>query len=227
MYRQSISRITSKPLKSTFAFASILVTLIFFVPIKSESQTEPFHLLEATMEDIHSAYRSGRLTSHQLVQLYLDRISAFDKKGPGLNAIVTINPKALEDASRLDAAFKASGFVGPLHGIPVILKDQMDAKGMPTTLGSILLAAELYCVLILVISLVINVDPLERERLPREEDDKLPTVERFVVLIFPDAEHHALALVERLVEARHALLDVDRCTDGPHRRRELGQHGTV
>ena len=138
MYRKSTSRITSKPLKSTFAFASILLTLIFFVPIKSESQTKPFHLLEATIEDIHSAYRSGRLTSHQLVQLYLDRISAYDKKGPGLNAIITINPKALEDSNRLDAAFKASGFVGPLHGIPVILKDQMDAKGMPTTLGSIL-----------------------------------------------------------------------------------------
>jgi amidase len=138
MYRKSTSRITSKLLKSTFAFASILLTLIFFVPIKSESQTKPFHLLEATIEDIHSAYRSGRLTSHQLVQLYLDRISAYDKKGPGLNAIITINPKALEDANRLDAAFKTSGFVGPLHGIPVILKDQMDAKGMPTTLGSIL-----------------------------------------------------------------------------------------
>jgi amidase len=121
MYRKSTSRITSKLLKSTFAFASILLTLIFFVPIKSESQTKPFHLLEATIEDIHSAYRSGRLTSHQLVQLYLDRISAYDKKGPGLNAIITINPKALEDANRLDAAFKTSGFVGPLHGIPVIL----------------------------------------------------------------------------------------------------------
>src|SRR5690348_3947080 len=105
MYRKSTSRITSKPLKSTFAFASILLTLIFFVPIKSESQTKPFHLLEATIEDIHSAYRSGRLTSHQLVQLYLDRISAYDRKGPGLNAIITINPKALEDANRLDAAF--------------------------------------------------------------------------------------------------------------------------
>lgn len=138
MFQKSISRITPKPLKSTFAFAFILLALIFFVPIKSESQTKPFHLLEATIEDIHSAYRSGRLTSHQLVQLYLDRISAYDKKGPGLNAIITINPKALEDADRLDAAFKASGFVGPLHGIPVILKDQMDAKGMPTTLGSIL-----------------------------------------------------------------------------------------
>src|SRR5207244_3432103 len=55
-----------------------------------------------------------------------------------INAIITINPKALDDADRLDAALKTSGFVGPLHGIPILLKDQMDAKGMPTTLGSIL-----------------------------------------------------------------------------------------
>src|SRR5438132_12932851 len=101
-------------------------------------QAQPFHLEEATIDSVHNAYRSGRLTSHQLVQLYLNRIEAYDKKGPAINAVITINPKALEEADRLDAAFKASGFVGPLHGIPVILKDQMDAKGMPTTLGSIL-----------------------------------------------------------------------------------------
>jgi Asp-tRNA(Asn)/Glu-tRNA(Gln) amidotransferase A subunit family amidase len=138
MYEKSIPRLASKPLKSTVAFAFVLLALLFLAPSKSTSQTKPFHLLEATIEDIHSAYRSGRLTSHQLVQLYLNRIEAYDKKGPGLNAVLTINPKALEEADRLDTAFKASGFVGPLHGIPVILKDQMDAKGMPTTLGSIL-----------------------------------------------------------------------------------------
>jgi len=98
----------------------------------------PFRVLEATIDDIHSAYKSGRLTSHRLVQLYLDRIRAYDKKGPAINAIITINPKALEEADRLDAAFKASGLTGPLHGIPIVLKDQLNAKGMPTTLGSIL-----------------------------------------------------------------------------------------
>jgi len=98
----------------------------------------PFSVLEATIEDIHSAYKSGQLTARQLVQMYLDRIEAYDKKGPALNAIITVNSKALEEADRLDAAFKASGLVGPLHGIPVILKDQADAQGMPTTLGSVL-----------------------------------------------------------------------------------------
>ena len=105
---------------------------------KPAKSTAPFNVLEATIDDIHSAYKSGRLTSQQLVRMYLDRIEAYDKKGAAINAIITVNPKALEEADRLDAAFKASGFVGPLHGIPVIIKDQADAKGMPTTLGSLL-----------------------------------------------------------------------------------------
>jgi Asp-tRNA(Asn)/Glu-tRNA(Gln) amidotransferase A subunit family amidase len=102
------------------------------------SSSAPFTLLETTVEEIHAAYRSGRLTARQLVQSYLERIEAYNKKGPALNAIITLNPKALEEAERLDQAFKASGFVGPLHGIPLIIKDQADAKGMPTTLGSLL-----------------------------------------------------------------------------------------
>jgi Asp-tRNA(Asn)/Glu-tRNA(Gln) amidotransferase A subunit family amidase len=105
---------------------------------QSTGQTKPFHLLEATVDDVHNAYKSGKLTAHQLVQMYLDRIAAYDKKGPSLNAIITINPKALEEADRLDAAFKTSGLTGPLHGIPIIVKDQFDVKGMPTTLGSLL-----------------------------------------------------------------------------------------
>jgi Asp-tRNA(Asn)/Glu-tRNA(Gln) amidotransferase A subunit family amidase len=94
--------------------------------------------METTIDEIHAAYKSGQLTARQLVQAYLDRIEAYDKKGPAINAIITVNPKALEEADRLDAAFKASGFVGPLHGIPVVVKDQADAQGMPTTLGSLL-----------------------------------------------------------------------------------------
>src|SRR5579864_5951835 len=117
---------------------SALLFLVSLFPSKSQSQTKPFHLAEATIQDVQDAYKSGGLTAHQLVQLYMNRIEAFDKKGPSLNTIITINPQALQEADRLDAAFKATGFVGPLHGIPVILKDQMDAKGMPTTLGSIL-----------------------------------------------------------------------------------------
>jgi len=97
-----------------------------------------FRVVETTIADIHAAYRAGRLTARQLVSLYLDRIDAYEKKGPAINAITNLNERALEDADRLDAAYEASGFVGALHGIPIMVKDQCDVKGMPTTLGSIL-----------------------------------------------------------------------------------------
>ena len=97
-----------------------------------------FNIIETTIEKIHAAYRSGELNCRQLVQMYLDRIAAFDKTGPALNAIISLNPDALKEADRLDAAYKSTGPVGALHGIPIIMKDQGDATPMPTTLGSLL-----------------------------------------------------------------------------------------
>jgi Asp-tRNA(Asn)/Glu-tRNA(Gln) amidotransferase A subunit family amidase len=104
----------------------------------SMASTTSFNILETTIDDIHAAYKSGQLTCRQLVQTYLDRIEAFDKQGPNINAIITLNSEALKEADRLDAAYKKSGPIGPLHGIPVVIKDQADVKGMPTTLGSVL-----------------------------------------------------------------------------------------
>jgi Asp-tRNA(Asn)/Glu-tRNA(Gln) amidotransferase A subunit family amidase len=97
-----------------------------------------FNVIETTIEQVHAAYQSGELTCRQLVEMYLGRIEAYDKKGPAINAIISVNSDALKDADRLDAAFNSSGLIGPLHGIPIIIKDQADATGMPTTLGSIL-----------------------------------------------------------------------------------------
>ena len=95
-----------------------------------------FKVVETTIDDVHAAFKAGTLTARQLVQTYLDRIAAYDKKGPAINSIISINPTALEETDRLDAAFRNSGFVGPLHGIPIIMKDQADIRGMATTLGS-------------------------------------------------------------------------------------------
>ena len=97
-----------------------------------------FDVAETTIADIHAAFRSGALTARQLVQIYLDRIEAYDQAGPAINSLISINPHALEQAERLDEAFKASGPVGPLHGIPLVMKDQGDVAEMPTTLGSVL-----------------------------------------------------------------------------------------
>ncbi len=97
-----------------------------------------FTVVEATVDDIHAGYKSGQLTCRQVVQAYLDRIAAFDQQGPKINAMITVSATALAEADRLDAAYKSAGPVGPLHGIPVIIKDQADVKGMPTTLGSLL-----------------------------------------------------------------------------------------
>jgi len=100
--------------------------------------TAPFRLQEATIDDIHSAFRSGEITCRGLVELYLVRIEAYDKSGPELNSILTLNPKALEEAEDLDRSFEQNGeFVGPLHGIPVLVKDQAETAGIRTTFGSV------------------------------------------------------------------------------------------
>src|ERR1700756_1494114 len=79
-----------------------------------------FHLLETTIDDIHAALQSKRITCRELVNLYIKRIDAYDKEGPQLNSVQTINSRALQEAERLDAAYASSGPVGPLHCIPVL-----------------------------------------------------------------------------------------------------------
>jgi Asp-tRNA(Asn)/Glu-tRNA(Gln) amidotransferase A subunit family amidase len=120
------------------ALAAFVTTAYFIqssLPVQSAAAS--FDVMETTIEDVHKAYSSGQLSARQLTQMYLDRIEAYDKDGPKINCVITVNPKALEEADALDAAFKKSGFVGPLHGIPVVFKDQMDVAGIRTTLGSV------------------------------------------------------------------------------------------
>ena len=94
-----------------------------------------FDLQTATIEDINKAFDAGALTSEKLVQLYLNRIEAYDKRGPRINAVITLQPHALELARALDAERKAKGPRSPLHGIPVVLKDLFDTADMPTSAG--------------------------------------------------------------------------------------------
>ena len=98
-----------------------------------------FELEKAGVAEIQAAVDAGALTYEKLVKLYLARIGAYDQKGPAINAIITINPKAIEEARALDAEFKTKGRRSPLHGIPVLVKDNYDVVGMLNTGGSFLL----------------------------------------------------------------------------------------
>jgi amidase len=93
----------------------------------------------ATIADLNQAFNAGTLTAEKLVQLCLARIKAYDRQGPSLRAVITLNPKALETARALDAERKAKGPRSPLHGIPIVLKDNYDTFDLPTTGGSVLL----------------------------------------------------------------------------------------
>jgi amidase len=96
---------------------------------------------ETTISAIHGALTAGDTTCVRVVQASLRRIEAYDDRGPALNAIISINPAALEAAAELDRVTKASGAaLLPLHCIPVILKDNFDTADMPTTGGSVTLA---------------------------------------------------------------------------------------
>lgn len=98
-----------------------------------------FCLESATIGSVHDAMTSGDLTCRRLVEMYMERIDLYDQKGPKLNSVILINPKALEKADELDRKFQESGFVGSLHGIPVLLKDNVNTGDMPTTAGSLCL----------------------------------------------------------------------------------------
>lgn len=94
------------------------------------------NILELTVEKFHNALKNGEITTELLVKKYLERIEAYDKKGPKLNSIIMNNPNVIEEAKELDKQFAKKGLVGPLHGVPILLKDNVDTNDMPTTGGS-------------------------------------------------------------------------------------------
>jgi amidase len=109
----------------------VVTTLAFAVSTRAAT----FDLSTATLSDINAAIDAGALSSEKLVSLYLARIEAYDKQGPKINAVITMNPKALDEARALDAERKTKGRRSPLHGIPVMIKDLIDVAGLPTTAG--------------------------------------------------------------------------------------------
>ncbi len=92
--------------------------------------------IEWTIRAFHQGLQEGTITCEGLVEAYLSRIEAYDQQGPKLNAVIHINSNALEEARQKDLSFQKNGFEGPLHGVPVLLKDNVDTDNMPTTAGS-------------------------------------------------------------------------------------------
>ena len=118
----------------------VLMAAMVAGPGASPQQPPPFEVQEASIAQIHAAMKAGRLTCRGLVDQYLRRIEAFDKQGPAINAIVVINPEAGKLADDLDRRFAASGFVGPLHCVPMIVKDNFETIGLQSANGSLALA---------------------------------------------------------------------------------------
>jgi amidase len=119
-------------LKRIVAVAS---TCVLMGALTSAQANGEFVLETATVEDINRAFDKGVLTSEKLVQMYLKRIEAYDKQGPKINAVITLQPQALQIARALDKERQEKGPRSPLHGIPVVLKDLFDTKDMPTSAG--------------------------------------------------------------------------------------------
>ncbi|MGH9143197.1 MAG: amidase family protein, partial [Vicinamibacterales bacterium] len=121
----------------------LLVAAIIAVTLTPARAARTIDFDALTIADIGRAFDSGALTSEKLVQLCLARIQAYDRQGPSLHAVLALNPKALETARSLDAERKARGPRSPLHGIPIVLKDNYNTSDLPTTGGSLLLEGSL------------------------------------------------------------------------------------
>lgn len=129
-----------KIFQSVFKIFPSLLLLVFFLSCQvkvSSNKVRPFQLDEITIAEIQQIYKDGTYSVRNIVQLYIDRIEEIDKNGPKLNAIIMVNPDALQIADSLDKELAAGKSRGSLHGIPVILKDNIDTHDkMPTTAGS-------------------------------------------------------------------------------------------
>jgi len=121
---------------------TLLVTVATAVVLATAnvSRGQQFEIVEATIAELQAALASGEVSSADLVDAYLARIAAYDDNGPRLNAILRVNPRARDEAVALDRERRERGPRGPLHGIPIILKDNYDTADMPTTGGSVALA---------------------------------------------------------------------------------------
>src|SRR5690349_891373 len=120
---------------------SFLRDALLALPAARSVRAQTLGFEEATLPEFERGFREGRFTSRAAAEWYLGRIDALDKKGPMVNAVIEINPEALQIADALDRERRAGHVRGPLHGVPVLIKDNLDtADRMMTTAGSLALA---------------------------------------------------------------------------------------
>ena len=126
-----------------FCLKNVLFCFLFlgFIGCNESMKQEPkIDLEEITIAELQEGYKTGKFTIVEIIQAYLDRIEEIDANGPKLNSVITNNPDALEIAARLDEELKQGKSRGPMHGIPVMLKDNIDTHDkMPNTAGSIIM----------------------------------------------------------------------------------------
>jgi amidase len=122
-------------------FRRLLAYMLAGAALLSAQAPAPFDVEEATIRQVHEAMSAGRLTCRDLVDQYLQRIAAYDKNGPAINAIVLVNPDAAKEAAELDRRFAQSGLTGPLHCVPMIVKDNFETRGLRTTNGALAFAS--------------------------------------------------------------------------------------
>ena len=122
--------------RRSLSVLAVVAAIGLLTPALPRAQGRSFDLLTASIADIQAAVDAGKLTYEGLVGLYLKRIEAYDKQGPRLNAVITVNPRALEIARELDVERKVKGRRSPLHGIPIAVKDNIDTADMATTGGN-------------------------------------------------------------------------------------------
>jgi amidase len=127
--------------RDLFVGAAAATVTLSGVASARAAEVRPFEFDEATLSDLEGRLKSGRLSALNLTYAYLGRIDAIDKNGPALNSVIEVNPEAPEIAAALDRERRDHGTRGPLHGIPVLIKDNIDtADQMRTTAGSLALA---------------------------------------------------------------------------------------
>jgi Asp-tRNA(Asn)/Glu-tRNA(Gln) amidotransferase A subunit family amidase len=122
-------------------FSTTIAVALMWLTTVSPARAQGFAFLEATIASTHAAFAAGSLDCETLVEGYLDRIAAYDRQGPALQSVIALNTDALDEARALDLSYaEQDAPTGPLHCVPIVLKDNIDLAGMATTAGATALA---------------------------------------------------------------------------------------